>query len=422
MPRGGYERGVLVAATLVVALAVVLDLTSDPRARAGARLSATDVQRIATRVERLRGLRFERPARPVFMDRDEAVELLRETARNEYPDREQRIDEEGLKLLGLLRPSVDLGEVTARVGEEQVLGFYDDRSRRLVVIRDAGATRPMLEVTLAHELVHALEDQRFGLDLPEGVPNDSVLAEAALAEGTATVLMVEYADRYLSLGETLELASIPDSPGLPPLVEKLLLFPYLEGAKFVGALRGRRGKWDAVNAIYRFRRPRSSEQVLHPDSFAADDRPQRIATARLGPALGPGWRRLRATTLGEYDLRLLIDLGGGTRPTAGAEGWDGGRYELWRRSGGECPAPCIARDVAFLGMRWDSPRDRREAQAQLARVVEKSLRGRRLRGSGDSRWWASRGGTIAMRGRGLSTTVVFAPDRRLAALALAGPG
>ena len=82
-----------------------------------------------------------------------------------------------------------------RVDQEQVLGFYDDRSKRLVVIRDAGVSRPLLELTLAHELVHALEDQRFGLDVGEGVRDDEVLAEAALAEGTATALMADYAGR-----------------------------------------------------------------------------------------------------------------------------------------------------------------------------------------------------------------------------------
>ena len=134
---------------------------------------------------------------------------------------------------------------------------------------------------------------------------------------------------------------------------------------------------------------------------------------------GREWRRLRANAVGEYDLRLLIDLGGGTRPAGGAEGWDGGRYELWRRPGAECASPCIERDVAFLALRWDTARDRREAEAQLARVFEKGLRGRRLAEGGGISAWASRGGTIAMRGGGLRTTVVLAPDMRTATRALA---
>ena len=64
-----------------------------------------------------------------------------------------------------------------------MLGFYDDRLKRLVVIRDAQATVPLLEITLAHELVHALEDQHFGLDQPEGLPDDATLAEARARRG-----------------------------------------------------------------------------------------------------------------------------------------------------------------------------------------------------------------------------------------------
>ena len=100
--------------------------------------------------------------RPLFLDRDEAVALARRISRSEYSEDEQRIDEESLKLLGLLRRGTDLRAAVESVEQDQVLGFYDDRSKRLVVIRDAGATRPLLEITLAHELVHALEDQRFG--------------------------------------------------------------------------------------------------------------------------------------------------------------------------------------------------------------------------------------------------------------------
>ena len=39
--------------------------------------TSEDVERIAHRVERLRGLRFKQPVRPLFLDREEAVELLR---------------------------------------------------------------------------------------------------------------------------------------------------------------------------------------------------------------------------------------------------------------------------------------------------------------------------------------------------------
>jgi hypothetical protein len=409
------------ASALVILLCVALDGSGGTTA-APVTFEERDVARVARRVEALRGLRFERPVRPLFLDREEALEFVERVTRSEYPESERRVDEEGLKLLGLIARPTDLRAALARVNEEQLLGFYDDRSKRLVVIRDPGVTRTLLEVTLAHELVHALEDQRFGLDVPEGVPDDSVLAESALAEGTATAVMVDYAERHLSLGEALELAQLPEGEGLPPYLEKLLLFPYLQGERFVAAFRDDGGGWRAVDSIYRFRRPRSSEQILHPRRFAVGERPERVRVPDLAGVLGPGWRRLRATALGEYDLRLLIDLGGGTRPAAGAEGWAGGRYELWRKGGldEECPAPCIPRDLALVRVRWDSARDRAQAERQLARVWEQGLRGRRLGGGAGTGAgaWASRGGAIVMRGRGRETTVVLAPDAALAARVL----
>jgi hypothetical protein len=403
----------------VLVLALVLDRQSDPDpSPPAASFTAADVARVARRVEKLRGLRFERPVRPLFLDRDNAVALARRISRSGYSETAQRVDEESLKLLGLLRPGTDLRAAVDSVEQDQVLGYYDDRSKRLVVIRDTGATRPLLEITLAHELVHALEDQRFGLDVPDGVPDDAALAESSLAEGTATALMVDYAIRYMDISDVLALASQSDSGSLPPFLEKLLLFPYLEGEKFVNEFRGARKSWKPIDAIYRFRRPRSSEQILHPRDYALGEQAERVPAPPLAKALGPGWRRLRATALGEYDLRLLFDLVGGTRPTAAAEGWGGGRFELWRRGapGDECDAPCVARDVGFIRVRWDTQADRAEAERQLVRVFEHGLHGMRRAG----RAWSSRGGAILMTGRGRETTVVFAPDARTGARVLAG--
>ena len=90
-----------------------------PRERSGAAhrrsFSAADVARVAKRVERMRGLRFERPVRPLFLDRDEALELVQRISRSDYPERRRRVDDEGLKLLGLLRP-VDRSRRGGRLG------------------------------------------------------------------------------------------------------------------------------------------------------------------------------------------------------------------------------------------------------------------------------------------------------------------
>ena len=400
----------VLAALLVVAVAAVRSL-DDPESAPAARLSGQDVERIARRVERLRGLRFTKPVRPVFLDRDEAVEVLRRAGRREYPEREQRIDEETAKLLGLMEPHESLEQVLDRVDQEQVLGFYDDRSKRLAVIRDAGVSRPLLELTLAHELVHALEDQRFGLDVGEGVRDDEVIAEASLAEGTATAVMADYAAAHLGLRDILSIADVAEEAGLPEYIERMLLFPYVAGEEFASVLRGESGEWDAVDSVYRFRRPATTEQVIHPRKFASGEQGLRV---RVPDLARPGWRRLRRSRVGEFDVQLLLALNDAARAARAAAGWGGGRFELWRRVGAGCEAPCVKADLAWLRLRWDTAADRAQAEAALRQAFEKGLRAR-----GGPAMWSSRGGAIALRGRGTETTVVFAPDARLAAAAVA---
>ena len=108
------------------------------------------------------------------------------------------------------------------------------------------------------------------------------------------------------------------------------------------------------------------------------------------------------------------------RDDAAAAGWDGGRFELWRRSsGGDCASPCVARDAGALVLSWDTRGDRRSAERALEAAFPKGLRARKLGGRGGVRLWSSRGGVIAMSGAGVRTGVAFAPDARTAARVLA---
>jgi hypothetical protein len=387
-----------------------------------ASLTAAEVARIARRVERIRQLRFERPVKPLFVGRAEAIRLQREEAAREYPPSARAADEESLKLLGLLRPDDSLGQAVESVEREQVLGFYDNRTKHLVVVRDRRANRPLLEITLAHELVHALEDQRFGLRVNGGPNDDSAIALSALAEGTATVAMAEYAVRYFGIDDALALfgATSGDSTKLPKYLEDTLLFPYEQGIDFVQSFRDRAGSWKAVDNVIRFRRPATAEQVMHIDKYAVDERPAPRSVPPLGRVLGAGWRHLGSSSVGEVDLRELFSIVGRSPDNAAAAGWDGGRFELWRRGdSGGCAAPCVARDAGALLLSWDTSADRRAADAALAAALPRGLEARNIGRRADVRLWSSRGGVIAMRGAGRRTEVVFAPDTRTGARILA---
>jgi hypothetical protein len=425
----GFEMGVVVAVAVVIAVAVALEGDDTGTGRASAArtrplpallpaLTRADVDRISGRVERLRGLRFERPVRPLFVSRERALRIYRSASEKEYTPYERRVDEEALKLLGLLAPSEGLDQALGAIEGEQILGFYDDHSKRLVVIRDPGRSRALLEITLAHELVHALEDQRFGLGVHDDLNDDATLAETAVAEGTATAVMTDYAGRYLDAGDLLSSVGAGGETKLPAYVEKVLLFPYLEGEQFVAVLRAA-GGWGAVNRVLRVRRPSTAEQVLHPDRFVAGERPVTVAAPPLRRTLGPEWRRVSEQGVGELDLRALFEIDGGEPDARAAAGWGGGRFDLWRLTGsGDCPTPCVRRDLGVLRLAWDTEFDREEGERALARGVRGGLDGRRIARGAGLALWSSRGGAVGMLGAGRETVVVLAPDPALAARVL----
>jgi hypothetical protein len=368
---------------------------------------------IARRVERLRGLEFRRRLEVSFLTPARASASFRERSASEYSEKQQRIDEEVLKLLGLIAPSTDLRKVLRAVAGEEVLGFYDDRSKRLVVVSRQGDSKGLLEITLAHELTHALEDQHFGFRGESSLTDDELTAESALVEGTATALMSDYAQRYLKLTDLLDVLEGVSGTGakLPKFVERSLLFPYLEGEKFVTTFR-EGGSWRALDKVFELRHPRSTEQVMHPEKYAVDERPARLSVSDVTRRLGGGWARLDSSSVGEFDLRLWFRQVGRVKGTAAAAGWGGGRLELWRRrtSGApSCPAPCLARDMAVLRLAWDTPADRREGEDALRKVFERGLRGKRV-AARDAGVWSSRGGAIGLTGQGRQTTVVLAPS------------
>jgi hypothetical protein len=430
-----HQRAVMLGICLVFVAALAVEheahSTGDEPAapvRAQASLTAADVDRIAARVERLRGLRFKRPVKPLFVNRDRATALVEQANRRDYAQRQRRIDEQELKLIGLLDAGESMEDVDRVIEGEQILGFYDPKTRRLVVIRDPSASKALLEMTLSHELTHALEDQHFGLQSPAHPNDDGAIAYSALAEGSATEVMTNYAERYLDPRELLTAAlGASGSTKLPAYVEDALLFPYEQGQSFVQTFRGERtaggrGSWGAFDSVMAGKRAESTEQVLHPRRFALGDRPRPVTMPNVATAAA-GWKRLNSASVGEFDLSELFKIAGGRPAPAAAEGWGGGRFDLWRRGGDlDCEGACVDDSVGVLRIVWDTPGDRAEAESSLRKAIEGKTQGKKLPKAADAELWSSRGGAIGMRSAGKTTTIVFAPDTKLAVRVLSKEG
>jgi hypothetical protein len=340
---------VLFAILLGIALA-----TEDEEGAAG-RPSSAPVDVIARRVEALRDLRFDRLPIPVEVDSEQARREGLEDFDREYPPERLRAEQELYEMLGLIEPGADLRALSGELFGEGVAGYYDPRDGRLRVVTGAGTgTRVLAEMVLAHELTHALEDQRFGIDVDTDVGDDRALAEAALREGTATAVMYAYVQRHFTTEETLGAllgAAFQDTGDLPPFVEAQAVFPYVGGQAFVDELLRRAGgRWALVDTAYRLRPPSSTEQVLHPAAYFEADEPEPVTIPNV-----PGWERVSAGTWGELQTREMLARAGGGAEEAAA-GWGGDRYELWRSPRGS---------ALIMRWQWDTPRDEAEFALRL---------------------------------------------------------
>jgi hypothetical protein len=375
----------------------------DPAALA--RIAVERTPRIARRVERLRGLRFEAVPEPQLSDTGDLRRLAARALRREGAARELRADGIALRMLGLLEPDDDI-EAIATDLTALAAAYYDPRRDELFVVSDAVPAGPqVVEFVLAHELTHALEDQRFGLPTAAGVSDERYLAELALVEGTATALMIDYARHHLdpfALG--LQAAGIDpgEAAALPDFLERQVEFTYLGGAELVDRLRARAeppGGWRLVDRAYRSQPPQTSEQVLHPHKYFAGEG---ALPVELGAAPVPGWRLLDADVIGEFFTAEILRVGvPGDVAEQAVTGWGGDRYRLWARNG----------EHALLARwRWDTEADAREFTAALARYVVAGLGGEPRAGA----TWALAGGFAAIGAAGDSVTLALAPTAGMA--------
>ncbi len=384
--------------------------------------------RVARRVERLRDLRFESVPAVRLMTRHQLVALgrrltLRARRHRTYPPgarrRQRRLVRASVRLdqlAGLLPPEIVFGPDTTG-GLDRVGGAYDYSRNRIVIVPRLIATHAQLIYTLAHELTHALEHQRFGLDFPALTrPGEAVAVRRALIEGTATLVQDRYRHRFLGdrvpVVQRLEgLRSVIAAGPAPFAVNAQAVFDYVDGALFVRRLY-HRGGWAEVDRAIR-NPPRSSSQILHPRLWP---RGPRARPVRLGlrPLLERRWRRIGGGEAGE-DEALVILLAGSIEEeaTAGASGWDGGRFELWRPRGqpvSGCRPACANGDVGVVALRWRRPSDADQFRIAFPAYVIAGLLGERV----TARTWKTSTGYVSLGRARRASALAFAPAAPLA--------
>jgi len=319
---------------------------------------------IAKAVERAWGTRFDHPVPVRFLSdrafRKEVTANDADLTKSERRDLVQARDE--LAAFGLVAPDLDLLQQTNDVSGEGVLAFYDP-AREEIVVR--GRTLDVeTRVTLAHELTHALQDQRFDLDRmtarAEKRSSGASFAVDALTEGDAIRVEDAYIaklsdaeyeeyDRKQSQGyDTFQ----QDTAQVPEIIQVIFDAPYSLGPGLVAVTRARGGR-RALQAM--FREPPTTEAAVLRAGLGT-----RPAAEVALPRLAAGETRIGKDGPTDFGaLTMLSVLAARIDPRtalAAADAWAGDSTLTFRRDGRTCVRTAFAgrsdRDLTTITDAW----------------------------------------------------------------------
>ncbi len=376
---------------------------------------------VEARVRDLRGLESTHTVERVAFTRYRLEEYLNDWYGTEEHRAEMETVEELYRALGLIDEEYDLVENEIAMLREDVAGLYDTETGEIYLVVDRYTSDLMLEVTFAHEFTHALQDQNFDLDsLEEGsATTDSRLALQALVEGDASLVMLEYAFRYLfempfdrsDLLQAIQEVEQGEYRGAPSVVRRTAWFPYEQGAVFAAALV-ERGGWTQLNQALRSP-PQTTEQVMHPDKYLAGEGGSPPEVADLTDVLGAGWEELTRDVLGELFIRVYLEreLGSEEALMAG-EGWEGDRAVLLSNEERD-------QQVFVWRISWDSEPNAGEFLQLYSSFMQRSGAGLGDTGDLHRRRWETPDQVTRLIQRGEETLLVVASDAATAELVLA---
>jgi hypothetical protein len=245
---------------------------------------------------------------------------------------------------GLLPEGTDLATLAASFAAASAGASYSPLDKQVLLLADPHGKRPTSDSLLAHELVHALQDQHFDLLsmlLTRPYNFDREEALFSVVEGDAMDVQ-----RRLEQGDAWTRRPLDDVARMederfdeyrrdigvlfPPLLTETFIFRYRDGVCFVEAAR-RKGGAHGVDELFR-RPPVSSAQVLHPEKYFANEQPRAVSVNEQAFA-AQGWTVGAATPLGEIGVRgLLLSVLSAQDAARAAAGWSGDRAYLFERA------------------------------------------------------------------------------------------
>ncbi|MFC6770269.1 Hvo_1808 family surface protein, partial [Halorubrum pallidum] len=188
---------------------------------------------------------------------------------NESVAASQRWNDQVWEALFVVGEDATAAEEIDTVFGGSVSGFYSPAQDRIVLVVPEGEAVQIDPSTLAHELVHGMQDQYHDLTRPRyvGVTQDSDLAVDGIVEGEAVHIEERYAARCADNWTCIDAPSGGGGGGGGSATEynfgilQTVLQPYAEGAFYAESLVESEG-WSAVNETMT-NPPGSTAEVIH---------------------------------------------------------------------------------------------------------------------------------------------------------------
>jgi hypothetical protein len=323
--------------------------------------------------------------------RDAVEKYLEDKMKNGKDARRMERSEIVLKKFGMLDEDFQLQPFLVSLLREQIAGYYDSKTKTVNLLDwiAPDAQKPVL----AHELTHALQDQRVNLekwedptseDLSRNVVEDNrhiasdeeSTAREAVLEGQAMAVLVDY--ELKPLGRSIvsnpdavramadQQGSDADSPVLaraPLVLHESLLFPYQAGLKFEVDMLADKGAQGAFGGVLDHP-PATSYEIMNPHAYERDVKVPLLTMPDVHSLLDADYSPYDVGVMGQLDVRMLTELFGGPEMSAAlTPAWDGGIYYAVQKK--SVPDKDSTASIGLLYLsQWKSP----EAAAGFAKM------------------------------------------------------
>jgi hypothetical protein len=233
----------------------------------------TMIEKAEPLIEDLTGMKFKERIKCKLVKREVVRDVMVEELLPKYKNLMKETDDD------MIARQV---ETTAHAASQIMLGKYSLIKKEFLIVTDNVESLSKMFVikdddfqdfvflVVAHEMVHALDDQYFDLQKKEIAMDDTEHMQAfgALVEGHAVYVTNKIAER-LKLSETANKISLKSAAGVmnenDRLQQQIFYTTYVKGSEFVDAIINRKGPAGIAEAYAS--PPVSTRQIMNPEEY-----------------------------------------------------------------------------------------------------------------------------------------------------------